>query len=212
MSRLNSSPSSERRQRRALDLTNDQATACFDRAVKRIFESSLTLASVLNRPSIDDHTRELLGGVIAELDHTVTELRSAAFEIAVRDGDPATGPQHRPTPLLATTRQELADAYDRDTRTRLRRIADNEVFAYAAPGNGFVRASDHIMWAYERDLLLWSARSGTPLARRVGDVFYDLDSNLPLYYDESQTDPADHQAANTPPFVDGSRTLGEVTT
>jgi hypothetical protein len=66
-------------------------------------------------------------------------------------------------------------------------VANDELFAYAKRGHDFVRASDHMLWAHESDDLLLSARSGCPLARRVGDVFHDVASHVPLYY---EVDPA----------------------
>ena len=48
--------------------------------------------------------------------------------------------------------------------------------------------SDHELWAQESDGLLRSARSGKPFARREGHVFYDLETNVPLYYED------DHRA------------------
>jgi hypothetical protein len=66
-----------------------------------------------------------------------------------------------------------------------RRVADTEMFAYAARGTGFFRASDRTLWAHEHDGVLLSARSGAPLAHRVGNVFYDLESELPLYIEDT---------------------------
>lgn len=67
-------------------------------------------------------------------------------------------------------------------RRLLRRCDNDEVFAYAMRGS-FFRARDHIEWAHEHDHVLVSARSGVTLARRVGDVFYDVESSVPLYYE-----------------------------
>ena len=57
-------------------------------------------------------------------------------------------------------------------------------------GHDFFRASDHELWAHESDDLLISARSGTPLAHRVGDVFYALETDTPLYYEDLGSLPA----------------------
>jgi hypothetical protein len=65
-------------------------------------------------------------------------------------------------------------------------VEDDEVFAYARPsGHDFFRAADHMPWAHESDGLLLSARSGAPLARRAGNVFHDITSDAPLYYEQS---------------------------
>lgn len=66
---------------------------------------------------------------------------------------------------------------------RLCRLTANEVFAYAV-GHDFHRAADHELWAHESEGLLLSARFGTPLARRIGNVFYDITTNEPLYRED----------------------------
>ena len=48
----------------------------------------------------------------------------------------------------------------------------------------FTALADHELWAHESDGLLLSARFGTPLARRIGNVFYDIDTNAPLYHED----------------------------
>lgn len=70
-----------------------------------------------------------------------------------------------------------------DGRRRLRCVADDAVFAYARHGHDFYRSRDDQLWAHESDGVLLSARSGTLLARRVGNVFYDIESDVPLYYE-----------------------------
>jgi hypothetical protein len=59
------------------------------------------------------------------------------------------------------------------------------MFAYAEPGTGFFRVSDRALWAHEHDGLLLSARTGAPLAYRAGNAFYDLESDRPLYIEDS---------------------------
>ena len=49
--------------------------------------------------------------------------------------------------------------------------------------------SDHELWAHESDGLLLSARSGTPFARRDGRVFYDVETHVPLYYEDTHLGP-----------------------
>ena len=72
-----------------------------------------------------------------------------------------------------------------DPRRRLCTFAFDEVFAYAMHGHDFYRVGDNSLWAHESEDLLLSARSGRPLARRTGNVFYDFDSNAPLYYERA---------------------------
>ena len=71
-----------------------------------------------------------------------------------------------------------------DGRRRLTRFSAAEDFAYAVGSYDFYRAADHTLWAHESQGLLLSARSGTPLARRNGNIFYDIDSNTPLYFED----------------------------
>ena len=65
------------------------------------------------------------------------------------------------------------------------RFEDGVVFAYAERGHEFIRASDRELWAVERDEALVSARSGAPLARRRGRVFFDVATDAPLYYERA---------------------------
>jgi hypothetical protein len=64
-------------------------------------------------------------------------------------------------------------------------VDDHTVFAYASAGHDYYRASDDVLWAHESQDRLLAARSGTTLARRIGLIYYDADSNAPLYYQES---------------------------
>jgi len=77
-----------------------------------------------------------------------------------------------------------------DLRRHLRRCDNDEVFAYATHDHDFVCARDHTLWAHERDDLLRCARSGNPLVRRSAVVFYDVESNQPLYYEAHGRDRA----------------------
>jgi hypothetical protein len=65
----------------------------------------------------------------------------------------------------------------------LRRVEDGEPFAYARRGHDFIRVRDDQLWAHESEDLLLSARSGDPLARRMGAIFYQIDTGAPLYYE-----------------------------
>ena len=63
------------------------------------------------------------------------------------------------------------------------RFDDGSVFAYRDRHNEFVRSSDHMHWATERDHYLVSARSGLPLAYRRGRVFFAVDTDEPILYE-----------------------------
>ncbi len=66
------------------------------------------------------------------------------------------------------------------------RVADDELFAYVARGNEFVRISDHAVWAVEHDDVLVSARSGAPLAYRRGRLYFASDTDQPIYYERAR--------------------------
>lgn len=160
------------------------ATDMHDRVVNLIFGSGLTLARILGLQRVDDEVAGLLNSAIEELDTALREMRSAALARAVenRKPQPSTLDRTRPT----------------DWRRRLCRITIDEVFAYAISGYDFYRASDHGLWAHERDGLLLSARSGAPLARRDGNIFYDTESDVPLYYEDTRDEPTPPQSATEP--------------
>ena len=72
----------------------------------------------------------------------------------------------------------------------LRRVDDHEVFAHARGGRFFYRAADGELWACETAYYRASARSGTPLAYRVGTVYHDADRHVPMYYEKFENEPA----------------------
>jgi hypothetical protein len=72
-----------------------------------------------------------------------------------------------------------------DHQRCLVRFDDGEVFAYIERGHEYVRTRDHELWATERDDMLVSARSGLPLAYRRGKVFFEPNSDEPLYYERA---------------------------
>ncbi|HWS45531.1 MAG TPA: hypothetical protein VN636_06695 [Acidimicrobiia bacterium] len=82
--------------------------------------------------------------------------------------------------------QDVHHIGDASFHTRcLCRFEDGEVFAYVERGFEFVRTSDHEVWARDFDGTLVSARSGLPLARREGKVYYAADTGEPLYYERA---------------------------
>ena len=64
----------------------------------------------------------------------------------------------------------------------LLRVDDQEVVAYANGGHDFYRASDDALWAHESGDHLLAVRSGATLARKIDSIYYDAESNAPLYY------------------------------
>jgi hypothetical protein len=79
----------------------------------------------------------------------------------------------------------------------LRRLDSDELFAYAQGGNFLHRVADGHAWAYETANYLFSARSGRPLAYRVGDTYFDVDRHVPVYKELYQSGPvanATHRA------------------
>ncbi len=162
----------------AVDVTTDGATELYDRVVKHLFSSGLDIASILSQPTVNDGIRARLLCVIDELDSAITELRVAALTAACDDA--RVGAPSLPAP--ATTRPQTETPEKQHARRRLRRVIDDEVFAYTLRGHDFYRVRDHELWAHESDGILFSAGWGTQLARRVGDVFYDA-TGAPLYYE-----------------------------
>ncbi len=65
------------------------------------------------------------------------------------------------------------------------RFDDGAMFAYVDNGHEFIRASDRELWAVERDDVLVSARSGQVLAQRRGRVYFDVETEAPVYYERA---------------------------
>ncbi len=155
-----------------------------DRAINHIFRSGLTLATMLDASRVDDEHADRLRDVVDDLNAAVVQLRHAALARVVRGAH-----AERDALPHATTRREApgsvthARAIQVARRRRLCRFDDCEVFAYALTGHDYFRAADDTLWAHESDGMLLSARSGSPLARRVRNAFYDIESNVPLYYE-----------------------------
>jgi hypothetical protein len=161
-----------------------------DGAINHVFRCGLTLAAMMRRPDVTDEVAHRLGEAIDELDLAVSGIRRAAFTAFVADDD-RHADTSEPDPTIVVASDPPVAEYHAPASARrcLRRIFDDGVFAYAMRGHDFYRASDHVLWAHESDDLLLSARSGTPFARRVADVFYDLETDVPLYYDDNHTRP-----------------------
>ncbi len=165
---------------------NDVAPDPRDRAINHIFRCGLTLTGLLNTQRVDDESGSRLRDVIADLDAAVVELRNAALMRIVRDADAEhdTFRRHAARAIGASAAPVLVARADR--RRCLCRFDDGEVFAYSVSGHDFLRASDDELWAHESDDLLLSARTGSPLARRVRKAFHDIDSNVPLYFERAE--------------------------
>ena len=137
--------------------------------IRRIFGVGLTLAAILSLERVDDEVAERLRDALGVLDTSVADLRTTALEHQTTQG---------------TAQAEVPREATTTGSRRLRRCSVDEVFAYAVNRCDFLRAADNALWAHESDGLLLSARFGTPLARREGRIFYDLDSHAPLYFED----------------------------
>ncbi len=162
-----------------------------DCAINHIFGCGLTLAGILGRPDVSHEVARRLHDVIDELDTVVTTIQRSAFTALAADREPhpdAAEPHaivpDEPAPVAAV----MTVATGVGCR-RLSRFANDAFFAYAMHGHDFYRSGDDLLWAHESDGLLVSPRTGTPFARRDGRVFLDLESNVPLYYEDGLTDP-----------------------
>ena len=156
-----------------------------DRLINHLFGSGLTLAAVLSMQRIDGEVAVRLRDVVERLDAAIDEIRHLAFADVVADVI-AQPPQQ----LHAATRQAVPEPLLRlapqDGRRRsLCRFAVDDVFAYAMHGSDFYRTTDDELWAHESDGYLLAAHSGTPFARRVSRVYYEVESEEALYYERA---------------------------
>ena len=152
-----------------------------DRVVHHLFGSGLSLASILSRDIVDDHVADRLRDAIDGLDAAIRDIRGIALTGMPRRTMP---PQAARTVGVAAARSEtdaFTSAVQVDGHRFLDRVEDGEPFAYATHGHDFYRVSDNVLWARESGAMLLSARSGLALARRVGSVFHDIESLLPIY-------------------------------
>jgi hypothetical protein len=71
------------------------------------------------------------------------------------------------------------------------RVTDREVHAYAPDRRDFYLVADDTLWAHESHAWLLSPVSGSPLAHRIGSIYYDAVTSAPMYYEEfaPQSDP-----------------------
>ena len=152
-----------------------------NRAINHIFASGMSIRTLLSRLPFDAPQAEPLRKVLSDLDAAIDELRHAALLQSIEDTPRA--PQLRAVPSQPQPSLRVVPIID--ASRCLFRFAIDEVFAFAMRGHDFYRAGDHTLWAHESEDLLLSARSGTPLAHRVGDVFYDVESDFPLYYEQA---------------------------
>ncbi len=159
-----------------------------DRVIGRIRGAELTLAAILGLGTVDTNVAAQLRDVLDELDIAASGIRSAVHALLVRDRDAPPDPTNHLTIVKpASSRGEADRPVSAAGRRYLCTFEDGQVFAYATPtGHDFFRAVDHMPWAHESDGLLLSARSGAPLARRTGNLFHDIVSNMPLYYERTE--------------------------
>ncbi|MDQ1521840.1 MAG: hypothetical protein QOI55_2913 [Actinomycetota bacterium] len=65
----------------------------------------------------------------------------------------------------------------------LYRVDDDRPFAYAPNRRDFFLVSDDTLWAHESHNWLLSASSSVSIVHRIGTLYYDADTGLPLYYE-----------------------------
>ncbi len=155
-----------------------------DQVINHIFGCGLTLAAIVGRPDVNDDVARRLQDVIDGLDMAVSAIRRAAFTALIADQDRRSDAAREVAVVAVPDSVAEVGVASSDVRRRLSRFA-GEAFAYAMHGHDFYRVTDHELWAHESDGLLLSARSGSPLARRAGRVFYDVDTDVPLYYEDA---------------------------
>jgi hypothetical protein len=68
----------------------------------------------------------------------------------------------------------------------LNRVENDEPFAYARSRRDFFLVSDDTLWAHESHKWLLSAASSDRIVHRIGNLFYDVESGVPLYYESSE--------------------------
>ncbi len=158
----------------------------FDRAIGHVFASTLALAGVLTLGRVDREVAQRVHNAIGELDTAIREIRHGALEMSIRDTDEGSDTVDR-EPAISDRRTSIGVADPRipEYQRRLCRFDDGQVFAYKR-GHDLIRAADHTLWAHESGEILLSARSGRPIARRVGKAYLDVESDTPLYYELAQ--------------------------
>ena len=161
-----------------------------DQVINHIFGCGMTIAAILGRPDTSDEVAKRLLDVIEELDLAVSAIRRASFAAALTAHGAAEVEAVAQAAAIVAASATIADARapSSDAGRRLSRLGE-DAFAYAMHGHDFYRASDHVLWAHESEGLLLSARTGTPFARRDGHVFFDIESNVPLYYEDGHAEP-----------------------
>jgi len=158
-----------------------------DRVIDHLFGSRLTLASIVSLGKIDPKIAERLQDVMDDVENAVRDIRRTDLALLARHCDQRPDPTHHLTIVPpASDRLQQPPMVRVEGHRYLCSFEDGQVFAYTTrAGHDFLRVADHSTWAYESDGLLRSARSGTPLARRMGNVFHAITSNMPLYYERT---------------------------
>jgi hypothetical protein len=73
----------------------------------------------------------------------------------------------------------------------LYRVDDDQPFAYAPTRRDFFLVSDNSLWAHESHRWLLSAESSVSLVHRIGNVYHDAESGVPLYYEKPKPSAVD---------------------
>jgi hypothetical protein len=71
---------------------------------------------------------------------------------------------------------------------------DHRPFVYAR-GDDYFRFADNTLWAHQVDGELVSVRSGEPLVYQHGNIFYDILTRQPLYYESAKPDQHDRSTS-----------------
>ena len=151
--------------------------------IDHIVWSELKLAAILGVQRVDAEVADRLREVLEHLDAALTEIRNSDPVVATDDPDPRMESRLRAVPVFPARR--LRAVPKTGPQRRLSGVTSEAVFAYATYGHDFYRLDDNSLWAHESEDLLLSARSGIPLAHRVGDVFYDIETDTPLYREDA---------------------------
>jgi hypothetical protein len=66
------------------------------------------------------------------------------------------------------------------------RVDDNSLHAYASTRRDFHLASDDSLWAHESHGWLLGATTGARFAHRVGSIYYDAQTEAPVYFETNE--------------------------
>jgi len=184
-----------------------------DRVVQHVYASRLSVAALLGLQMGNREVEARLRVVQEQLDAAVALILADAYAGPTDDAS-ASESRRLDTPAAPGASWLHAVPTDAPRRT-LSRFAVDQVFAYAMYGHDFYRVADNELWAHESKDLLLSARTGIPLARRAGRVYYDIETDTPLYYEGARLGPQSVQGSESaavlrPSFGQAAATTDDV--